>query len=70
MARSNTWQLRPGGSTGSRDTKPAQYTGQTTRSMRERHYGQRSELKRKEDGVGAHFFDHAEELGINFDTDI
>ena len=28
------------------------------------------DLKRKEDGVGAHFFDHAEELGINFDTDI
>ena len=48
----------------------AQYTGQTTRSMRERHYGHRSEVKRKEDGVGAHFFDHAEELGINLDTDI
>ena len=31
----------------------AQYTGQTTKSMRERHYGHRSEVKRKEDGVGA-----------------
>ena len=46
----------------------AQYTGQTTKTMRQRHYGHRSEVKRKEDGVGAHFFHHAEELGINLDT--
>ena len=48
----------------------AQYTGQTTKTMRERHYGHRSEVKRKEDGVGAHFFHHAEELGINLDTNM
>jgi hypothetical protein len=29
-----------------------------------------SEVKRKEDGVGAHFFHHAEELGISLDTDM
>ena len=33
-------------------------------------YGHRSEVKRKEDGVGAHFFHHAEELGINLDTNM
>ena len=48
----------------------AQYTGQTTKTMRERHYGHRSEVKRKEDGVGAHFFHHAEELGISLETDM
>ena len=48
----------------------AQYTGQTTKTMRERHYGHRSEVKRQEDGVGAHFFHHAEELGINLDTNM
>ena len=46
----------------------SQYTGQTTKTMRERHYGHRSEVKRREDGVGAHFFNHAEELSINLDT--
>ena len=48
----------------------AQYTGQTTKTMRARHYGHRSEVKRKEDGVGAHFHQHAEDLGINLNTDM
>jgi hypothetical protein len=38
--------------------------------MKQRHYGHRSEVKRKKDGVGAHFFHHAEELGISLDTDM
>ena len=43
----------------------AQYTGQTTRSMRDRHYGHRSEVKRNEEGLGAHFYNHAQELNLN-----
>ena len=46
----------------------AQYTGQTTKTMRARHYGHRSEVKRREDGMGAHFHQHAQDLGINMDT--
>ena len=52
------------------DLCSAQFTGQTTKTMRERHYGHRSEVKRKEDGVGAHFFNHAGKLGINLDTEM
>ena len=43
----------------------AQYTGQTTRSMQKRHYGHRSEVKRCEEGMGAHFHKHAVERGLN-----
>ena len=48
----------------------AQYTGQTTKTMKARHYGHRSEVRRKEDGVGAHFHRHAQDLRINLDTDM
>ena len=46
----------------------AQYTGQTTKSMRDRHYGHRSEVKRKEEGHGEHFHQHAMELGISMEA--
>ena len=48
----------------------AQYTGQTTKTMRERHYGHRSEVKRCEDGVGAHFYQHASDLNLNLAQDL
>ena len=48
----------------------AQYTGQTSRSMRDRHYGHRSEVKRNEEGVGAHFFLHAQERNINVQNNL
>ena len=43
----------------------AQYTGQTFRTMRDRHYGHRNEVKRCEEGLGAHFNKHAQDLNID-----
>ena len=43
----------------------AQYTGQTTQTMQKRHYGHRSEIKRCEEGMGAHFYNHAADMGLN-----
>ena len=43
----------------------SQYVGQTTKELRQRHYGHRSEIKRKADGLGAHFHDHAVEMGLD-----
>ena len=43
----------------------AQYTGQTYRTIRERYYGHRNEVKRCEEGLGAHFNRHAQELSID-----
>ena len=37
------------------DLCQSQYTGQTTRSMRDRHYGHRNKVKRCEEGLGALF---------------
>ena len=48
----------------------AQYTGQTTNTAQKRHYGHRSEVKRCEEGMGAHFHQHAIEMGVNVNTDI
>ena len=48
----------------------SQYTGQTTRSMRERHYGHRSEVKRCEEGLGAHFHQHAQHLNIDVNKNV
>ena len=48
----------------------AQYIGQTTRTMQKRHYGHRSEVKTAADGLGEHFHQHAEELGLNVNTDM
>jgi hypothetical protein len=75
-ARPSTWLPRPGGQTTFFayvvicGLCAAQYTGQTTKTMRARHFGHHSEVKRKEDGVGAHFHQHAEDLGINLNTDM
>ena len=33
--------------------------------MRRRHYGHRDEVKRSSDGIGEHFHQHAEDLGLN-----
>ena len=43
----------------------SQYVGQTTKEMRQRHSGHRSEIKRRADGLGAHFYDHAIEMGLD-----
>ena len=42
----------------------AQYTGQTW-TMRDRHYGHWNEVKRCEEGLGAHFNKHAQDLNID-----
>ena len=42
-----------------------QYVGQTTKEMRRRHYGHRDEIKRRSDGIGEHFNDHAIQLGLD-----
>jgi hypothetical protein len=39
--------------------------GQTTKEMRQRHYGDGLKIKRKADGLGDHFFDHATEMGLD-----
>ena len=49
---------------------PAQYTGQTIRTMRERHYGHRNEVKRNEEGLGAHFHQHALDLNIDVNKNV
>jgi hypothetical protein len=36
-----------------------QYVGLTTKEMRKRHYGHSDEIKRRSDGIGEHFNDHA-----------
>ena len=46
----------------------AQYTGQTTQSVQKRHYGHRGEVKRGEEGMGLHFYNHAIELGIDVNS--
>ena len=38
--------------------------------MQKRHYGHRSEVKTAADGLGEHFHQHAEELGLNVNTDM
>ena len=43
----------------------SQYVGQTSNEMRKRHYGHRSEIKRRSDGLGAHFHDHAVAMGLD-----
>ena len=45
----------------------SQYTGQTTNTAQKRH---RSEVKRGEEGMGAHFKQHAVSMGIDLHTDI
>ena len=47
-----------------------QYVGRTTRSMKERHKDHRSDIKANIFGLGAHFFKHAEEIGINMDMNM
>ena len=47
----------------------AQYTGQTTRSMRDRHYGHRNEVI-NEEGLGAHFFHHAQDLHVDVQKNV
>ena len=47
-----------------------QYTGQTTKSMRERHYGHRNEVKKNEEGHGAHFYKHAIDMGLDIEKDL
>ena len=39
-------------------------------SMRIRHRNHRNEIKNNLYGLGAHFFKHAEEMGINMDTNM
>ena len=46
----------------------SQYTGQTTKTVRERHYGHRAEIKRREEGHGEHFHQHAVDLGVSVET--
>ena len=38
--------------------------------MRERHYGHRSEVKRNEEGLGAHFFQHAQDLHVDVNNNL
>ena len=45
----------------------AQYVGKTTRSMRERHRDHRAKIKNNICGLGAHFFKHVEEMGIDLE---
>ena len=47
-----------------------QYVGKTTMSMRKRHRDHRYDIKANIGGLGAHFFKHAEEMGINMDTNM
>ena len=44
----------------------SQYVGQTIKEMRRRHYGHRDEIKRRSDGLGEHFNNHAVEMGLDF----
>ena len=43
----------------------SQYVGQTIKEMRRRHYGHRDEIKRRSDGLGEHFHNHALEMGLD-----
>ena len=47
-----------------------QYVGKTMSSMRKRHTKHRSDIKANKSGLGMHFFKHAEEMGINMDTNM
>ena len=47
-----------------------QYVGKTTRSMRERHGDHRAKIKNNICGLGAHFSKHAEEMGIDMNTNM
>ena len=38
--------------------------------MRERHYGHRSEVKRNEEGLGALFFQHAQDLHVDVNNNL
>ena len=38
--------------------------------MQERHYGHRSEVKRNEEGLGAHFFQHAQDLHVDVNNNL
>ena len=40
------------------------YVGQTTRTMRQRHLGHRSEIRSGADGLGRHFRDHGKDLNL------
>ena len=44
---------------------PAQYVGQTTKTMSFRHQRHRTEIKTSADGIGEHFYNHAKTLGLN-----
>ena len=48
----------------------AQYIGKTTTSMRERHTKHRSEIRNNQCGLATHFFKHAEEMGIDMNTNM
>jgi hypothetical protein len=43
----------------------SQYVGQTIKEMRRRHYGHRGEIKRRSNGLGEHFHNHALEMGLD-----
>ena len=47
-----------------------QYVGKTTISMRKRHVQHRWDIKANRCGLGAHFFKHAKDMGINMDTNM
>ena len=47
-----------------------QYVGKTTMSMKKRHLKHRNDIKANRFGLGTHFFKHAEEIGINMDTNM
>merc|ERR1712208_120234 len=47
-----------------------QYVGRTTRSMIKRHWDHRRDIKANTVGLGSHFFKHAEEMGINMDSNM
>ena len=43
---------------------------ETTRNMRIRHQMHRWDIKNNTSGLGSHFFKHAEEMGINMNTNM
>ena len=47
-----------------------QYIGKTTTSMRTRHKDHRTQIKANRFGLGSHFFKHAEEIGIDMESNM
>ena len=47
-----------------------QYVGKTIRSMRKRHAKHRDDIKANIGGLGAHFLKHAEEIGIDMESNM